>query len=59
MNNQMMPYAFGTFVWFKLANGVWWPGKIIDPKKIKKIFKQDSNKIENSMTIVYFERQKH
>jgi len=47
-------YAFGTEVWVKVFNRIWWPGIVVDPLKIPKELLVYCNNVEH-IAVVKFE----
>lgn len=55
MCDQTEPYSFGTLVWYKAADRIWWPGEIVDPKKTPEAIQEFMTYKRNPIAIVYFE----
>jgi len=56
MCEQTMPYTVGSWVWCKLLNRIWWPGKVVDISDTPEDFIIQPLKQKNYIAIVYFER---
>lgn len=59
MCDQAMPYAVGTLVWFKAADRIWWPAKIVDPEETPEEFQSYMYTKKNLLGVVFFEREKY
>jgi len=60
MCDQTPPYTEGTWVWAKVLNKIWWPGKIVlrdkVPPMIDKYINDKLNKFGEPFAIVYFDK---
>lgn len=56
MCEQTKPYKAGSWVWCKLVNRLWWPGKVVNLSDTPDDFEIHKLKEKNYVAIVYFER---
>lgn len=55
MCDQTMPYSYGTLVWAKVYNRLWWPGKVVDPATAPIEMQDFMLSKKNAIAMVYFE----
>lgn len=51
-----MPYTPGNYVWVKLLNSIWWPGKVIEESDVPEALEDYIRKKRNPIiAIVHFQ----